>query len=179
VELSHAVNICVYITLVTRHLDILRTNRDWQHVQACRYRERSIGSAAASAKQCCLCFDLLKCTAPTRAGTHLEFPVLVAPMAMQQMAHPQGELAVARACRACGAAMIVSTMANYPLEAVAAAAGAGHLWFQLYVFRCAPHEPAARADLAFTMALAPTSLAAAALDERSVPSQLRARRPAV
>jgi isopentenyl diphosphate isomerase/L-lactate dehydrogenase-like FMN-dependent dehydrogenase len=56
-------------------------------------------------------------------------------MAMQQMAHPDGELAVSRACKACGACMIVSTMANYGIGAVAEAAGPEHLWFQLYVSR--------------------------------------------
>ena len=67
----------------------------------------------------------------------MEWPVIVAPMALQQMAHPDGELAVARACAACGTIMGVSTMANYGLDAIAAAAGPDHLWFQLYVSRCA------------------------------------------
>lgn len=59
-------------------------------------------------------------------------------MAMQQMAHAEGECGVARACRAEGTNMLVSTMANAPLEDVAATAGGSHLWFQLYVFRCGP-----------------------------------------
>ena len=33
-------------------------------------------------------------------------PVFVAPMAMQRMAHPDGELAVARACSAVGTSMV-------------------------------------------------------------------------
>jgi (S)-2-hydroxy-acid oxidase len=64
-------------------------------------------------------------------------PVVVCPMAMQQMASPDGELAVSRACKDAGCVMIVSTMSNYSLEDIAAACGAGHLWFQLYVFKCA------------------------------------------
>lgn len=65
-------------------------------------------------------------------------PVVVCPMAMQQMAHPDGEAAVARACKAAGCVMIVSTMANCSIEAIAEAAGADHLWFQLYVLKYGP-----------------------------------------
>ena len=34
------------------------------------------------------------------------------------------------------AGMCVSTMATYDVKSVAAAVGASHLWFQLYVFKC-------------------------------------------
>ena len=61
---------------------------------------------------------------------------MVAPMAMQAMAHSDGECAMARAAAAAGSGMVVSTMANYALEDVAAATDPSRLWFQLYVFRC-------------------------------------------
>lgn len=64
-------------------------------------------------------------------------PLMVAPMAMQQMAHEEGELGVSRACKAAGTTMVLSTMGNYSIKQVAQAAGAQHLWFQLYVFKCA------------------------------------------
>lgn len=67
----------------------------------------------------------------------MSMPVLVCPMAMQQMAHAGGEAAVSRACKAAGCTMIVSTMSNLSIEDIAAAAGTSHLWFQLYVFKCA------------------------------------------
>ena len=70
------------------------------------------------------------------AGSKLSMPLMVAPMAMQQMAHEDGELAVSWACRGAGTTMILSTMANYSIEQVAQAAGSQHLWFQLYVFKC-------------------------------------------
>ncbi|GAB4813332.1 hypothetical protein N2152v2_000378 [Parachlorella kessleri] len=68
-------------------------------------------------------------------GQRLSMPVIVAPMAMQRLCHPDGELAMARAAAACGISMCVSTMATSSLAEVAAAssAGARHLWFQMYV----------------------------------------------
>lgn len=61
-------------------------------------------------------------------------PILVAPTALQGMAHPQGELATARAAAAAGTAMGVSINANHTMEEVA---DTGHnmLFFQVYVFK--------------------------------------------
>ena len=66
-------------------------------------------------------------------GRRLAFPVIIAPMAMQRLCHPDGELATARAAAAAGITMCVSTMATASVAEVAEAAGAGHLWFQIYV----------------------------------------------
>ncbi|KAK9836399.1 hypothetical protein WJX84_002922 [Apatococcus fuscideae] len=69
-------------------------------------------------------------------GAKLALPLLIAPMAMQQMAHPDGELAVARAAAAAGTSMSVSTMATYDLKDVASAGtGSPLLFFQLYVIK--------------------------------------------
>ncbi|KAK9814510.1 hypothetical protein WJX72_007115 [[Myrmecia] bisecta] len=69
-------------------------------------------------------------------GKRLAFPVIVAPMAMQQMAHPDGELAVARACASAGIPMGVSTMGTYEKrEVMLAGAGVPFMMYQLYVFR--------------------------------------------
>lgn len=70
----------------------------------------------------------------TVLGATLDWPVLVAPMAFQQLAHPDGELAVARAVAATGSAMILSTLATRSVEEVRAA-GSAPLWFQLYIYR--------------------------------------------
>jgi isopentenyl diphosphate isomerase/L-lactate dehydrogenase-like FMN-dependent dehydrogenase len=51
----------------------------------------------------------------------LSAPILVAPMAMMKLAHPQGEVAMARAARAAGLGMVVSTMGTTRLEDVAEA----------------------------------------------------------
>ncbi len=62
-------------------------------------------------------------------------PVIVAPVAFQRMAHPDGELAMARGAAAAGAVMCLSTLATCTVEDVAAAAPDGSRWFQVYVFR--------------------------------------------
>ncbi len=67
-------------------------------------------------------------------GLKLPFPAMVAPMAYQRLAHEDGELATARACAAAGVPLIVSTMANVTLEAIAEETAAPK-WFQLYCHR--------------------------------------------
>lgn len=68
-------------------------------------------------------------------GAHrLEWPVIVAPMAFQQMATAAGEVATARATAAAGSGMILSTLSNRTIEDVRAATS-GLLWFQLYIYR--------------------------------------------
>jgi 4-hydroxymandelate oxidase len=67
-------------------------------------------------------------------GQRLAMPVLVAPMAFQRLAHPDGELATVRAAAAAGSLAVLSMGASVAVEqAVAAARGA--LWFQLYLLR--------------------------------------------
>ena len=68
----------------------------------------------------------------TVLGTRLAFPVLVAPWAYQRLAHPDGELATARAAAAAGTVMLVSSTTESYLEEVAAASD-GPKWWQLYV----------------------------------------------
>jgi len=64
-------------------------------------------------------------------GTALPAPLALAPIGVQTIVHPDGELATARAAAAVGLPMTVSTMSAFPLEEVAAAAP-GPKWFQLY-----------------------------------------------
>ncbi|WP_018656962.1 lactate 2-monooxygenase [Actinomadura flavalba] len=65
-------------------------------------------------------------------GQRLPAPVLLAPIGVQSIFHPDGELATARAAAATGLTTILSTAASYTLEEVAAANGDGSRWFQLY-----------------------------------------------
>ncbi|MBA2567778.1 MAG: alpha-hydroxy-acid oxidizing protein [Actinobacteria bacterium] len=67
-------------------------------------------------------------TAITVLGTELSLPVLVAPTAFQRMAHPEGEVAMARGAAAAGTVMCLSTLATATIEDVAE----GTRWFQLY-----------------------------------------------
>ncbi|MGH7507017.1 MAG: alpha-hydroxy acid oxidase [Longimicrobiales bacterium] len=67
-------------------------------------------------------------------GHRLGHPILLAPTAFQRLAHPDGELATARAARRAGAVLVASTLSSCTIEEIAAEA-AGLLWFQLYTFR--------------------------------------------
>jgi 4-hydroxymandelate oxidase len=67
-------------------------------------------------------------------GARLAAPIGVAPMAYHRLAHPEGEVATARAAGGAGALFVVSLFASRSLEDIAAAAG-GPLWLQLYWLR--------------------------------------------
>jgi 4-hydroxymandelate oxidase len=71
--------------------------------------------------------------ATTVLGREISMPLLVAPMAYQRLAHPDGEVAMARAAAAADTIMCLSTLATSTAEDVAAT-GVPR-WFQLYVFR--------------------------------------------
>ncbi|XP_029845771.2 hydroxyacid oxidase 1 [Ixodes scapularis] len=65
----------------------------------------------------------------------LSMPIGIAPTAFQKMAHPDGEMATARAAQKANTLMILSTLSNTTMEDVAAAAPGGLRWFQLYVYK--------------------------------------------
>ncbi|MFI6516138.1 lactate 2-monooxygenase [Spirillospora sp. NPDC050679] len=65
-------------------------------------------------------------------GTPMPAPVLLAPIGVQSIFHPEGELAVARAAAGTGLPMVLSTAASFTLEEVAEANGEGPRWYQLY-----------------------------------------------
>ena len=67
-------------------------------------------------------------------GERIAIPIMLAPTAFHRLAHPDGELAAARAAGAADTIMVASTMSTCTLEEIAQAA-AGPLWFQLYVFK--------------------------------------------
>ena len=69
----------------------------------------------------------------TVLGTELSMPILVAPWAYQRLAHPDGELATARAAAKAGTVMVASSTTFTFLEDVARASD-GPKWWQLYVF---------------------------------------------
>ena len=65
-------------------------------------------------------------------GTRMPAPVLLAPIGVQTIAHPEGEVAVARAARSMSLPLIYSTAATKTLGEVAEAAGDCPRWYQLY-----------------------------------------------
>ncbi|MDO5703738.1 MAG: alpha-hydroxy acid oxidase [Paracoccus sp. (in: a-proteobacteria)] len=82
-------------------------------------------------------------------GLSLQFPCLIAPMAVQRLACPEGEAAMARAAASQGAGFVLSCQTSVPPEQAAA----GAFWFQLYL------QP----DPQATRALAARALAAGAV----------------
>lgn len=73
-------------------------------------------------------------TATTVLGTPVSMPVLVAPVALQKMAHPDGESGMARAAAAAGTIMTLSTIAtSTPREVASGAPADAPRWFQVYV----------------------------------------------
>jgi lactate 2-monooxygenase len=68
----------------------------------------------------------------TVLGGELPAPVLLAPVGVQSIVHPDGELATARAAAGLGLPIVLSTASSNTIEDVAAASGAGPRWFQLY-----------------------------------------------
>jgi 4-hydroxymandelate oxidase len=67
----------------------------------------------------------------TLMGTPVSMPILIAPTAAHALAHPEGELATARASSEAGTIMVASTSATRSITEIAQAAS-GPLWFQLY-----------------------------------------------
>ena len=76
-------------------------------------------------------------TAITLLGRVWPTPLLLAPVALQKLAHAQGEQATAMAAAAQGAGLVLSAMSSVPLEAVAAQVlgepARGPLWLQVYL----------------------------------------------
>ncbi|KAK3000426.1 hypothetical protein RJ639_021330 [Escallonia herrerae] len=72
--------------------------------------------------------------ATTVLGFKISMPIMIAPTAMQKMAHPEGEYATARAASAAGTIMTLSSWATSSVEEVAST-GPGIRFFQLYVYK--------------------------------------------
>ena len=69
----------------------------------------------------------------TVLGTAMPAPLLLAPIGVQAILDPEGELATARAAAAVGVPMIASTNSHFTMEEIAAAGGPdAPRWFQLY-----------------------------------------------
>ncbi len=65
-------------------------------------------------------------------GRRLESPFLLAPIGVLEMAHPDADLAVARAAAGERVPMVFSSQASVPMEPCAAEMGDSPRWFQLY-----------------------------------------------
>jgi 4-hydroxymandelate oxidase len=74
-------------------------------------------------------------TAAELLGKSTAMPILVAPVAYQRMAHPDGEAGMAAGAAEAGTVMCLSTLSTTRPADVAAAAPDGRHWFQLYAFK--------------------------------------------
>ena len=73
-------------------------------------------------------------TSGTILGQTVPFPLILAPTGFTRIAHPPGELAVARSAARAGLPYSLSTMGTRSVEEVAAVSD-GSKWFQVYVWR--------------------------------------------
>ena len=109
----------------------------WGYYAAGADEERTLADNAAAFDRLRLwprvLVDVSRRSTATRVlDQDLALPVVVAPMAMQGLAHPRGEAATAEAAAQAGSLMVLSTFSNTPVEVVTAL---GPTWFQLYVYR--------------------------------------------
>ena len=65
-------------------------------------------------------------------GTRLPVPLLLGPVGVQEIIHPEGDLASAGAAASLGVPFVLSTLSSRSIEEVAQAMGNGVRWFQLY-----------------------------------------------
>lgn len=65
-------------------------------------------------------------------GRKLPYPLLLSPIGVLEMVHPEADLGVAKAAAALGIPYIFSNQASVPMEECAAAMGTQPRWFQLY-----------------------------------------------
>jgi lactate 2-monooxygenase len=68
----------------------------------------------------------------TVLGTEMAVPVLMSPIGVQSILHPEGELASARAAARAGITATASTASSFTLEEIAEAGDGASQWFQLY-----------------------------------------------
>ncbi|ROV90993.1 hypothetical protein VSDG_07668 [Cytospora chrysosperma] len=74
-------------------------------------------------------------TSTTVLGRELSFPMAIAPIGVQRIFHPEGEVAAAKASASLGIPYTLSTASSTSIEEVAGAMGADNQtprWFQLY-----------------------------------------------
>ncbi|XP_056163193.1 peroxisomal (S)-2-hydroxyacid oxidase GLO4-like isoform X2 [Syzygium oleosum] len=70
----------------------------------------------------------------TILGYNVAAPIMIAPTALHKLAHPEGEVATARAAAACNVIMILSYMSMCTVEEVASSCDAIR-FFQIYVYK--------------------------------------------
>lgn len=65
----------------------------------------------------------------------LTYPTMVTPMAMQKLAHPDGEVALAKACKTAGVLYCITQQATTKIETICQESLGGPKMFQMYMFK--------------------------------------------
>jgi lactate 2-monooxygenase len=65
-------------------------------------------------------------------GVRIPAPILLAPVGVQSIIHPEAEFPAARAAASLGVPFVLSTLSSRPMEEIAAAMANAPRWFQLY-----------------------------------------------
>lgn len=65
-------------------------------------------------------------------GQTLPTPVILGPVGVQNIIHPDGEIAVARAAASLGMPFVLSTVSSHPIEEIGQTMTGSPHWFQLY-----------------------------------------------
>jgi isopentenyl diphosphate isomerase/L-lactate dehydrogenase-like FMN-dependent dehydrogenase len=110
-------------------------------------------------------------THTTVLGQNVSMPILVAPTALQRLAHPDAEAATARAAAAAGTIFCQSTVSSFSPGELAASAPEGRRWFQLYWSRDRSFTGdlvAAAADAGFSAIVLTVDVPAAGRRERDL-----------
>ena len=113
----------------------------WRHIQSGADRELTLAANRAAFDRLSLLPRTLVdlrggSTALDLFGRRHAAPIMLAPVAYQRLAHPDGELATVSAATALATGMIVSTLSSVTIEDIAATGrqlGDAPLWFQLYL----------------------------------------------
>lgn len=125
-----------------RHARAALSQQAWEYFSAHAGDGRTARANALAWEAIALLPRVLRGVRRVDAGTELfglplPWPVLVAPMALQRLAHADGERATAVAASALGAGFVLGSQASETIESVAAAIGPapgrGPFWFQLYL----------------------------------------------
>jgi 4-hydroxymandelate oxidase len=133
IDLPHVVSLADFEPLARERMD----PQAFDYIAGGAWDEQSLGEAEAAWRRRRLRPRVLVDVSEvdpgaTMAGTRVTLPVGIAPMAAHGLAHPDAELATARAAAAAGIPFTLSTMSTASIEDVAAAAPDGVRWFQLY-----------------------------------------------
>lgn len=132
----------------------------WDYYRSGAWGEQTVGANVQAWSTYWLRPRVMRDVSAVETSTHLlgasvRAPLLVAPSALHQMAHPDGELATADGAREARLPMVLSSLSTYPIEDVARTIAPIPWAMQLYISQDRPfsRDLAQRAEAAGASAL--------------------------